>query len=60
VCCGENLGGFYAQLSCLPNCTGMGPSGGDLITFCNPAVDTCTNGMTCQPSQVLVGFYLCQ
>jgi hypothetical protein len=61
VCCGENLAGSYTQVSCQPDCTGTGPQGGDLITFCNPALNVgCDAGMTCQPSQVLVGFYVCQ
>jgi hypothetical protein len=61
VCCGENVNGVYAQVDCQPDCTGTGPSGGDLITFCSQmAQSDCTGGMTCQPSQVLVGFYVCQ
>ena len=59
VCCGENTNGFYSKVSCEATCTGMTTSGATEITFCDPAGDDCPAGTTCQASEVLAGFNVC-
>jgi hypothetical protein len=59
VCCGDNQNGFYAEVSCQATCTGPSPSGGTYIQFCNLMTNPCPAGWSCQPSQVLLGFNVC-
>jgi hypothetical protein len=59
VCCGDNLNGFYSKVSCQATCTGTTTGGATEITFCDPQGDDCPAGTTCQPSQVLAGYNVC-
>ena len=59
VCCGDNLNGFYSRVSCAATCMGITTGGAQEITFCDPAGDDCPATMTCQASQVLTGFSVC-
>jgi hypothetical protein len=59
VCCGDNENGFYTQVSCQPTCTGATPGGGVYVQFCNPASSDCPPPGLCQPSQILLGFHVC-
>jgi len=59
VCCGDNLNGFYSKVACEATCTGMTTDGATEITFCDPAGDDCPVGTTCQASQVLAGYNVC-
>ena len=60
VCCGENNNGFYAKVSCEPTCTGhatrrVEPRSSSAI----PPATTAPPRTTCQPSQVLAGYNVC-
>ena len=59
VCCGDNLNGLYSRVSCAASCMGMTTGGATEITFCDPAGNDCPAGTTCQPSQVLAGYNVC-
>jgi hypothetical protein len=59
VCCGDNLNGFYSKVSCEATCLGTTTGGATEITFCDPAGADCPAGTTCQPSQVLAGYSVC-
>jgi hypothetical protein len=59
VCCGENTNGYYSKVSCEATCTGTTATGATEITFCDPNADDCPAGTTCQASQVLSGFSVC-
>lgn len=59
VCCGADLNGFYEKVSCEATCTGQGTDGSTNIQFCDPSADDCPTGTTCQASQVLLGYSVC-
>ncbi|HEY3815573.1 MAG TPA: hypothetical protein VGL81_00295 [Polyangiaceae bacterium] len=59
VCCGDNLNGFYSRVACAATCMGTTTGGATAITFCDPAGDDCPSGTTCQASQVLAGYSVC-
>jgi hypothetical protein len=59
VCCGDNLNGFYSRVACAATCAGTTTGGATEITFCDPAGDDCPAGTTCQASQVLEGYNVC-
>jgi hypothetical protein len=60
ICCGDNNGaGFYNKVSCEPTCTGTSSTGGTNVVFCDPNGTDCPSGTTCQASQVLSGFSVC-
>jgi hypothetical protein len=62
-CCGRfDQATGYRSVSCMQNCTGTA-NGDTLVRFCNPksVPDECASiGKTCQPSQGLPGFNVCQ
>ncbi|HEY8039812.1 MAG TPA: hypothetical protein VIF15_08475 [Polyangiaceae bacterium] len=60
VCCGSDYNGFYSDVSCRPQqqCGGNG-QGFQQVQFCDPHVGDCPQGTTCQPSQVLPGYSVC-
>jgi hypothetical protein len=60
VCCGDNQNGFYAEVTCVQDCTGTSPSGGTYIQFCDQTANDCMQGTTCQPSQALPGYFVCR
>jgi hypothetical protein len=58
VCCGQKdpTGMTYTEVGCRQSCNGTGQ-----ITFCDPAANDCpTATPTCQQSQLLQGFNVCQ
>ncbi|MGD0524795.1 MAG: hypothetical protein ABSE49_06620 [Polyangiaceae bacterium] len=61
VCCGYNDNdGYYSKVSCEATCTGTDPTtGATEITFCDPNGDDCPAGTTCQASEVLAGYSVC-
>ncbi|HEY6459746.1 MAG TPA: hypothetical protein VIY73_06330, partial [Polyangiaceae bacterium] len=60
-CCGVNdNNGFYVKVSCADTCTGTDAQGDSLIQFCDPAAADCPVGTTCNASQLLPGFHVCQ
>jgi hypothetical protein len=60
ICCGDNNGNsFYNKVSCEPTCTGTSSTGGTNVVFCDPNGNDCPTGTTCQASQILQGFSVC-
>ena len=58
TCCGQKdtTGMMYLEVGCKAQCTGTGQ-----ITFCDPAAMDCpSNAPTCQQSQLLQGYNVCQ
>jgi hypothetical protein len=47
-------------VSCADTCTGTDSQGNSLIQFCDPAAADCPVGTTCNTSQLLPGFHVCQ
>jgi hypothetical protein len=58
VCCGQKdpTGMMYTEVGCRQSCNGTGQ-----VTFCDPAAMDCPMAApTCQQSQLLQGFNVCQ
>jgi hypothetical protein len=57
VCCGSDYNGYYADVSCQTSCTGTGFTP---VQFCDSSGSDCPQGMTCQMSGVLTGYWVCR
>ena len=56
VCCGDKQATTstkYTHVSCAATCPYPD------VVFCDPTASKCVQGMTCQPSTILPGFYVC-